>query len=178
MESNQQCWHVVSSVLRMHLGLTPTPSDDLMCFTERIFGHMVAGKGVAIVSEGGVLSKQCKGGMRTKKAESSRVTGPIRWCVWSFRLSSPLRLPHLNFLFVCLYIDCHRDCVLYSHCNRWRSGWCSWSWALSCLDTCFGISTAWLVVWKPLCLDPSDGVFGRFDLAALCGCHTLNVCCC
>ena len=27
-------------------------------------------------------------------------------------------------------------------------------------------------------LDPSDGVFGRFDLAALCGCHTLNVCCC
>ena len=35
-----------------------------------------------------------------------------------------------------------------------------------------------LVVWKPLCLDPSDGVFGRFDLAALCSCHTLNVCCC
>ena len=35
-----------------------------------------------------------------------------------------------------------------------------------------------VVVWKPLCLDPSDGVFGRFDLAALCGCHTLNVCCC
>ena len=26
------------------------------------------------------------------------------------------------------------------------------------LDTCFGISTAWLLVWKPLCLDPSDGV--------------------
>ena len=22
------------------------------------------------------------------------------------------------------------------------------------------------------CLDPSDGVFGRFALAALCGCHT------
>ena len=22
----------------------------------------------------------------------------------------------------------------------------------------------------------SDGVFGRFDLAALCGCHTLNFC--
>ena len=71
----------------------------------------------------------------------------------------------------------NRHC-LPCHCNRWRSGWCSWSWALSCLDTCFGISTAWLVVWKPLCLDPSDGVFGRFDLAALCGCHTLNVCCC
>ena len=35
-----------------------------------------------------------------------------------------------------------------------------------------------LVVWKPLCLDPSDGVFGRFDLAALGGCHTLNFCCC
>ena len=25
----------------------------------------------------------------------------------------------------------------------------------------------WLVVWTPLFLDPSDGVFGRFDLAAL-----------
>ena len=23
---------------------------------------------------------------------------------------------------------------------------------------------------------PSDGVFGRFGLAALCGCHTFNVC--
>ena len=32
-----------------------------------------------------------------------------------------------------------------------------------------------LVVWNPVCLDPSGGVFGRFDLAALCGCHTLNV---
>ena len=30
------------------------------------------------------------------------VFGPIRWCVWSFRPSSPLRLPHLKFLFVCL----------------------------------------------------------------------------
>ena len=35
---------------------------------------------------------------------------------------------------------------------------------------------AQLMVWNPLCLDPSDGVVGRFDLAALCGCHTLNVC--
>ena len=33
-------------------------------------------------------------------------------------------------------------------------------------------------VMGSMCLDPSDGVFGRFDLAALCGCHTLNVCCC
>ena len=30
---------------------------------------------------------------------------------------------------------------------------------------------------EAIVLDPSDGVFGRFDLAALCGCHTLNVCC-
>ena len=30
--------------------------------------------------------------------------------------------------------------------------------------------------WNPLFLDPSDGVFGRFDLAALCDCHTLIVC--
>ena len=28
-----------------------------------------------------------------------------------------------------------------------------------------------------MCLNPSDGVFGCFDLAALCGCHTLNACC-
>ena len=34
----------------------------------------------------------------------SIVFGPLRWCVWSFRLSSPLRLPHLNFLFVCLFV--------------------------------------------------------------------------
>ena len=33
-----------------------------------------------------------------------------------------------------------------------------------------------IVVWIPLFLDPSDGVFGRFDLAALCGCRTLNFC--
>ena len=30
---------------------------------------------------------------------------------------------------------------------------------------------------ESIVLDPSDGVFGRFDLAlALCGCHTLHVC--
>ena len=33
-----------------------------------------------------------------------------------------------------------------------------------------------IMVWIPLFLDPSDGVFGRFDLAALCGCRTLNFC--
>ena len=27
----------------------------------------------------------------------------VGWCVWSFRLSSPLRLPHLKF-FVCLFV--------------------------------------------------------------------------
>jgi hypothetical protein len=30
-------------------------------------------------------------------------------------------------------------------------------------------------VLAPSILVPSDGVFGRFDLVALCGCHTLNV---
>ena len=33
----------------------------------------------------------------------SIVFGPIRWCVWSFRLSSPLRLPHLKFF--CLFVS-------------------------------------------------------------------------
>ena len=32
-----------------------------------------------------------------------------RWCVWSFRLSSPLQLPHLKFLFVCF--ECTADRV-------------------------------------------------------------------
>ena len=39
----------------------------------------------------------------------SIVFGPIRWCVWSFRPSSPLRLPHLKFLFVCLYKNHAKD---------------------------------------------------------------------
>jgi hypothetical protein len=34
--------------------------------------------------------------------------------------------------------------------------------------------SGWVVA--PSVLVPSDGVFGRFDLVALCGCHTLNVC--
>ena len=41
----------------------------------------------------------------------------------------------------------------YQYCLSWRSG-------------------------SHCVVDPSDGVFGRFDLAALCGCHTLKVCCC
>ena len=37
-----------------------------------------------------------------------------------------------------------------------------------------------LIGWSGIhsVLDPSDGVFGRFDLPALCVCHTLNGCCC
>ena len=31
------------------------------------------------------------------------VFGSIRWCVWSFRPSSPLRLPHLKCLLLLLY---------------------------------------------------------------------------
>jgi hypothetical protein len=38
----------------------------------------------------------------------------------------------------------------------------------------FGRHSGWVVA--PSVLVPSDGVFGRFDLVALCGCHTLNVC--
>ena len=85
----------------------------------------------------------------------SIVFGPIRWCVWSFRLSSPLRLPHLTFLF-----------VYDANCS------------LPSLVGCMLGYPPWLVVRNSLFLDPSYGVFGRFDLAALCGCHTLNVCCC
>ena len=42
----------------------------------------------------------------------------------------------------------------------------------------FGIGYGCGLAVDSFVLDPSDGVFGRFDLAALCGCHTLNVCCC
>ena len=50
---------------------------------------------------------------------------------------------------------------------------------------CRGVpKEGWQAAWYPFAwwygthcvLDPSDGVFGRFDLAALGGCHTLNVC--
>ena len=37
---------------------------------------------------------------------------------------------------------------------------------VSSLD-CLGTPVDWLLVWTPLFLNPSDGVFGRFDLAAL-----------
>ena len=47
--------------------------------------------------------------------------------------------------------------------------------AVSVVGCLFGYSSC-LVVWIPLFLDPSDGAFGRFDLAALCGCRTLNFC--
>ena len=47
--------------------------------------------------------------------------------------------------------------------------------ALSVVGCLLGYSSC-LVVWIPLFLDPSDGAFGRFDLAALCGCRTLNFC--
>jgi hypothetical protein len=38
---------------------------------------------------------------------------------------------------------------------------------------CFASASKW--VSAPSVLVPSDGVFGRFDLAALRGCHSLNV---
>ena len=51
----------------------------------------------------------------------SVVFGPIRWCVWSFRLSSPLRLPHLKFLFVCLsYAWQAAQRVLCTSYMQWR----------------------------------------------------------
>ena len=47
--------------------------------------------------------------------------------------------------------------------------------AVSVVGCLLGYSSC-LVVWIPLFLDPSAGAFGRFDLAALCGCRTLNFC--
>ena len=49
----------------------------------------------------------------------SIVFGPIRWCVWSFRPSSPLRLPHLKFLFVCLSSLSKAGTQLGSSCDVW-----------------------------------------------------------
>ena len=48
----------------------------------------------------------------------SIVFGPIRWCVWSFRPSSPLRLPHLKFLFVCLFVANPPSVVWLRDCDQ------------------------------------------------------------
>ena len=37
---------------------------------------------------------------------------------------------------------------------------------VACLMVAFLLYPSQLVVWNPLCLDPDDGVFGGFDLAA------------
>ena len=80
------------------------------------------------------------------------LTGHPAWLVlWIvFDLATPISLPLLICLLVLLFAVSVVGCLLgYSSC---------------------------LVVWIPLFLDPSDGAFGRFDLAALCGCRTLNFC--
>ena len=46
------------------------------------------------------------------------VFGSIRWCVWSVRPSSPLQLPHLKCLFVCLFCNQIRVCLLYIPVGR------------------------------------------------------------
>ena len=42
-----------------------------------------------------------------------------------------------------------------------------WCIEVSSLHTCLGAILKCMVVWSPLLSDPSDGIFGRFDLAAL-----------
>ena len=64
----------------------------------------------------------------------SIVFGPIRWCVWSFRLSSPLRLPHLKFFFLPVDLASHQALSL----GQWL-GCCSCAAALlpdATLQTC------------------------------------------
>ena len=80
------------------------------------------------------------------------LTGPPAWLVlWIvFDLDTPISLLLVLCLLVLLFAVSVVGCLLgYSSC---------------------------LVVWIPLFLDPSAGAFGRFDLAALCGCRTLNFC--
>ena len=64
------------------------------------------------------------------------------------------------------------DCVCFGYTHQSPAGDL---FAVSVVGCLLGYSSC-LVVWIPLFLDPSDGVFGRFDLAALCGCRTLNFC--
>ena len=81
------------------------------------------------------------------------LTGPPAWLVlWIvFDLDTPISLLLVLCLLVLLFAVSVVGCLLgYSSC---------------------------LVVWIPLFLDPSAGAFGRFDLAALCGCRTLNFFC-
>ena len=67
--------------------------------------------------------------------------------------------------------DCVRDSTRVAKCLAPTIYSCLYLPALNVVH-----ETSCLVVWIPLFLDPSDGVFGRFDLAALCGCRTLNFC--
>ena len=102
----------------------------------------------------------------------SIVFGPIRWCVWSFRPSSPLRLPHLKFLFVCLF-----NWATPSPQGRPMSQSDFRSWTRTLKLVCLFFVCLFFVCFLFVCLFClSDGVFGRFDLAALCGCRTLNFC--
>jgi len=89
-----------------------------------------------------------KPGCRQSEGAGIRTDTLYEWCVWT-NLSGP----------------CFKVVICGLHAPLARLIW------REVLDTWLGIPLK-LVVWIPLCLDPSDGVFGRFDLAALCGCHT------
>ena len=67
------------------------------------------------------------------------------------------------------------DRVSFCRINRGTYAVDLLDFAVSVVGCLLGYSSC-LVVWIPLFLDPSDGAFGRFDLAALCGCRTLNFC--
>ena len=69
---------------------------------------------------------------------------------------------------ICIWMCVQLGCFGYTHQSPAGD-----LFAVSVVGCLLGYSSC-LVVWIPLFLDPSDGVFGRFDLAALCGCRTLN----
>ena len=63
-----------------------------------------------------------------------------RWCVWSFRPSSPLRLPHLKFLFVCLF-DLGESEMGGSYELQYGAEHCTWECCVY-TKTCPGIVLA------------------------------------
>ena len=111
-----------------------------------------------------------------------RFGNDLRTAVWEVVMAERMTLSrcpiHIKYMScICCVVDLDM-LPAWSRCARPITNYQSPAgdlFAVSVVGCLLGYSSC-LVVWIPLFLDPSDGVFGRFDLAALCGCRTLNFC--
>ena len=118
-----------------------------------------------------VLMSLCLGG--TAEIEGLFVHGAYEPGKCSICQASP-RNPGLVVMLCIATWCCCNDCGMHKSCvcSSIMHSLCNWR-------DVHGLGNVYQVcvgIWIPLFLDPSDGVFGRFDLAALCGCRTLNFC--